>query len=121
MQFLEKKTFRLYSSHFFLFSCSFPFRKGFYIAVENYDSCMSIISLRVFYHFCPSELDTFAEFPQTAPHESSKGYDPVYGTCVKNTIISSFKPRKYFSKYSGMIKFAAIALKWVYRGDNGCP
>ncbi|XP_059801725.1 ephrin type-B receptor 3-like isoform X2 [Hypanus sabinus] len=59
-------------------------KSGFYLAFQDLGSCMSIISLRVFYKKCPSVIEKFAVFPETVTGAEPTSLVIAPGTCVSN-------------------------------------
>ena len=65
------------------------FSVGFYIAIQSHGVCMSLISLRVYYHYCPDTNDSLASFPMTLSSEQPGDIRKVTGECVANAAIWS--------------------------------
>ncbi|XP_069753106.1 ephrin type-B receptor 3-like isoform X3 [Narcine bancroftii] len=59
-------------------------KSGFYLAFQDLGSCMSIISLRVYYKKCPSEIANFAIFPETVTGAEPTSLVIAPGTCLSN-------------------------------------
>ncbi|XP_051873294.1 ephrin type-B receptor 3-like isoform X4 [Pristis pectinata] len=59
-------------------------KSGFYLAFQDLGSCMSIISLRVFYKKCPSVIANFAVFPETVTGAEPTSLVIAPGTCLNN-------------------------------------
>lgn len=73
------------------------FRNGFYIAAEDQGACMSILSVRVYYFYCPEVLIGLAAFPRTISGNETTSLDDVSGTCVSNANISTTYGKKQFN------------------------
>lgn len=62
------------------------FRQGFYIAVQDQGACMSLISLRIFYHYCPETNIALVNFPRTSAADEIASLVTVEGRCVANAV-----------------------------------
>ena len=60
------------------------FRNGFYIAALDQGACMSILSLRVYYFYCPEVLVGLAAFPGTVAGNETTSLKEVEGRCVSH-------------------------------------
>ena len=61
--------------------------KGFYLAIRDPGSCLSIYSIFVFYKACPEATFNFIHVPETAIHYSRREkVIEVKGECVANAI-----------------------------------
>ncbi|XP_067898366.1 ephrin type-B receptor 3-like isoform X4 [Heterodontus francisci] len=70
-------------------------KNGFYLAFQDLGSCMSIISLRVFYKKCPSVIANFAVFPETVTGAEPTSLVIAPGTCLSNAIEVSVPLKLY--------------------------
>ncbi|XP_078419992.1 ephrin type-B receptor 3-like isoform X5 [Cetorhinus maximus] len=68
---------------------------GFYLAFQDLGSCMSLISLRVFYKKCPSVIANFAVFPETVTGAEPTSLVIAPGTCLSNAIELSVPLKLY--------------------------
>uniref|UniRef100_A0A6Q2YI66 receptor protein-tyrosine kinase n=1 Tax=Esox lucius TaxID=8010 RepID=A0A6Q2YI66_ESOLU len=59
-------------------------RQGFYLAFQDYGSCMSLIAVRVFYRKCPRVVQNGAAFPETLSGAESTSLVAARGVCVPN-------------------------------------
>uniref|UniRef100_A0A4W5MW20 receptor protein-tyrosine kinase n=1 Tax=Hucho hucho TaxID=62062 RepID=A0A4W5MW20_9TELE len=59
-------------------------RQGFYLAFQDYGSCMSLIAVRVFYRKCPRVVENGAVFPETLSGAESTSLVAARGVCVPN-------------------------------------
>ncbi|XP_029575992.1 ephrin type-B receptor 2 isoform X4 [Salmo trutta] len=59
-------------------------RQGFYLAFQDYGSCMSLIAVRVFYRKCPRVVENGAVFPETLSGAESTSLVVARGVCVPN-------------------------------------
>ncbi|XP_078267046.1 ephrin type-B receptor 3b isoform X2 [Rhinoraja longicauda] len=59
-------------------------KSGFYLAFQDLGSCMSIISLRIYYKKCPSVIANFAVFPETVTGAEPTSLVIAPGTCLSN-------------------------------------
>ncbi|XP_041066678.1 ephrin type-B receptor 3-like isoform X6 [Carcharodon carcharias] len=70
-------------------------KSGFYLAFQDLGSCMSLISLRVFYKKCPSVIANFAVFPETVTGAEPTSLVIAPGTCLSNAIELSVPLKLY--------------------------
>ncbi|XP_041130648.1 ephrin type-B receptor 2-like isoform X4 [Polyodon spathula] len=59
-------------------------RSGFYLAFQDYGSCMSLIAVRVFYRKCPRIITNGAIFQETLSGAESTSLVAARGVCVPN-------------------------------------
>ena len=60
-------------------------KKGFYLAIRDQGSCLSISSIKVYYHPCPEATIDFLHLPETLiTHSQGKGFE-VEGECVPSS------------------------------------
>lgn len=83
-------------------------RRGVYIAFYDQGACTTLISVRVYYHMCPSIIENFAIFPNTTTGSEISSLEHVEGTCVPNAAIE--KSPSYLCTGEG---------SWVYL-QGGC-
>uniref|UniRef100_A0A4W3I481 Ephrin type-B receptor 3 n=1 Tax=Callorhinchus milii TaxID=7868 RepID=A0A4W3I481_CALMI len=70
-------------------------RNGFYLAFQDLGSCMSLISVRVFYKKCPSVIANFAVFPETVTGAEATSLVIAPGTCLTNAVEVSVPLKLY--------------------------
>ncbi|XP_038670952.1 ephrin type-B receptor 3-like isoform X4 [Scyliorhinus canicula] len=70
-------------------------KNGFYLAFQDLGSCMSLISLRVFYKKCPAVIANFAVFPETVTGAEPTSLVIAPGTCLNNAIELSVPLKLY--------------------------
>ncbi|XP_078064020.1 ephrin type-B receptor 3b isoform X4 [Mustelus asterias] len=70
-------------------------KNGFYLAFQDLGSCMSLISLRVFYKKCPSVIANVAVFPETVTGAEPTSLVIAPGTCLSNAIELSVPLKLY--------------------------
>uniref|UniRef100_A0A8C6TCA8 receptor protein-tyrosine kinase n=1 Tax=Neogobius melanostomus TaxID=47308 RepID=A0A8C6TCA8_9GOBI len=59
-------------------------KSGFYLAFQDYGSCMSLIAVRVFYRKCPRVVMNGAVFSETLSGAESSSLVAARGVCVPN-------------------------------------
>uniref|UniRef100_UPI00358F66C3 ephrin type-B receptor 2-like isoform X4 n=1 Tax=Myxine glutinosa TaxID=7769 RepID=UPI00358F66C3 len=59
-------------------------KRGFFLGFQDYGSCMSLISVRVFYRKCLGTVDNFATFPETMAGAEMTSLVVAHGACVEN-------------------------------------
>ena len=72
-------------------------RNGFYIAAQDQGACMSILSLRVYYFYCPKVVKGLATFSRTVSGNGTASLDYVEGVCVPNANITTPYGKKPFN------------------------
>ena len=60
------------------------FRNGFYIAAQDRGACMAILSLRVYYFYCPDAVVELGRFQSTVAGNGTASLEEVKGLCVVN-------------------------------------
>ncbi|XP_060690775.1 ephrin type-B receptor 3-like isoform X1 [Hemiscyllium ocellatum] len=70
-------------------------KNGFYLAFQDLGSCMSLISLRVFYKKCPSVIANFAVFPETVTGAEPTSLVIAPGICLSNAVELSVPLKLY--------------------------
>ena len=65
---------------------SICFRQGFYIAAQDQGACMSLVSMKVYYQFCPETVMNLSRFPATVAGGEVASLIQVEGQCVRNAI-----------------------------------
>ncbi|XP_076803976.1 ephrin type-A receptor 4-A-like [Clavelina lepadiformis] len=76
-------------------------RPGFYIAAQDQGACMSLMSLKLYYHYCPEITYNLAYFPKTVAGGQVASLIPVDGKCVSNAIYSGTEVPKYRCNSNG--------------------
>ena len=61
-------------------------RNGLYIAARDQGACTSLISLKLYYHYCPEITHNLTYFPKTAAGGMAASLVSVNGTCVSNAV-----------------------------------
>jgi len=69
-------------------------KKGFYLAIRDQGSCLSISSIKVYYYSCPEATIDFLHLPETfITHGQGKDFE-VEGECVPNAVpLYGLEPR----------------------------
>ena len=62
------------------------YRQGFYIAAQDQGACMSLVSMKLYYHFCPDTVMNLANFKATVAGGEITSLVPVKGSCVPNAV-----------------------------------
>lgn len=75
------------------------FRSGVYFAFYDRGSCLTLLSVRVYYITCPAVSVNFAQFPNTTTGAELTAIVQVDGRCVENAIMDQ-KP-SYLCKADG--------------------
>uniref|UniRef100_A0A674MZ25 Ephrin type-B receptor 3 n=1 Tax=Takifugu rubripes TaxID=31033 RepID=A0A674MZ25_TAKRU len=70
-------------------------KAGFYLAFQDLGSCVSLISVRVYYKKCSTTIANFAVFPETATGAEATSLVIAPGTCVPNALEVSVPLKLY--------------------------
>ena len=62
---------------------------GFYLAVVDFNTCVTLSRILVFYYVCPEETSELISRPETVDSESVEGSATVAGECVGNSSTES--------------------------------
>ena len=61
-------------------------RRGVYLAFYDQGACTTLISVRIFYHMCPSMTSNLAIFPNTTTGAEITSLQHVAGICVAHAV-----------------------------------
>lgn len=64
-------------------------RRGFYIAAQDQGACMSLIGMKLYYHYCPETTYNLTYFPKTVAGGEVASLVSVDGKCVSNAIYTN--------------------------------
>nr|XP_039251463.1 ephrin type-A receptor 5-like [Styela clava] len=76
-------------------------KKGFYIAAHDKGACMSLLSLRVYYYYCPETTISLATFPKTVAGKNVASLVTIQGECVNNSKRASAEGPRYHCNSNG--------------------
>jgi len=74
-------------------------KRGIYFAFNDQGSCMTLMSILVYYVMCPSVISNYALFPNTSAASDLTSVVQVDGVCVPRASIEA--PPKYLCKSDG--------------------
>ncbi|XP_076805760.1 ephrin type-A receptor 4-A-like [Clavelina lepadiformis] len=95
-------------------------KNGFYIAAQDKGACMSLLSIRVYYFYCPRTVDALALFPRTVAGKDVASLEEVDGECVKNSNSSDFQAPRYYCNSNGqwIVRTGACHCKPGYQANH---
>nr|CAB3242880.1 Eph3 ephrin receptor precursor [Phallusia mammillata] len=76
-------------------------RRGLYIAAQDQGACMSIMSVKLYYNFCPETTHNLAYFPKTVAGGEVASLVSVDGKCVSNAVYKNNEVPKYRCNSNG--------------------
>uniref|UniRef100_H2YLK0 receptor protein-tyrosine kinase n=1 Tax=Ciona savignyi TaxID=51511 RepID=H2YLK0_CIOSA len=70
-------------------------RRGFYVAAQDQGACMSLMSLKLYYYYCPETTHNLAYFSRTLSGGEVASLVAQSGKCVSNSVYSNNEVPKY--------------------------
>ncbi|KAL5013620.1 hypothetical protein ScPMuIL_007890 [Solemya velum] len=62
---------------------------GVYFAFQDTGSCVTLISIKVYYIVCPNRIQNYVQLPRTATGSNPNDLKEEEGTCVANSVLDS--------------------------------